>query len=226
MGKKKYYVVWNGVDPGVYDSWTECQLQIKGFKDARYKSFDSLEAAVEAYRGNPTEHLGLLRAIAPRLKDSAISNATGRDIAAIDPSHRPVEGAIAVDGACSANPGPVEYRGVRVGTGQQLFRVGPLPGGTNNAGEYLAIVHALALLKQAGDTTTPVYTDSLTALAWFRKRRHATKVQPSQENQKLFELLQRADNWLARNANNLPNPVLKWDTRAWGEIPADFGRKH
>ena len=48
MGKKKFYVVWKGVEPGVYDSWTDCQLQIKGYKGALYKSFDTREEAEKA----------------------------------------------------------------------------------------------------------------------------------------------------------------------------------
>ena len=225
MANRKYYVVWNGVAPGIYDSWTECQLQIKGYKDARFKAFNSKQEAIEAYRGTPSEHLGLLRSIAPRLRGDS-REAPQPDGALFNLAMSPIQGAIAVDGACASNPGPVEYRGVQVGTGRQLFRVGPLQGGTNNAGEYLAIVHALALLQKAGDTTTPVYTDSLTALSWFRHRSHRSKITPTPQNAPLIDLLRRADAWLATNSENIKNPVLKWNTKAWGEIPADFGRKH
>ncbi len=131
--------------------------------------------------------------------------------------------AIAVDGACSKNPGPMEYRGVRVADGVELFRVGPLDGGTNNIGEYLAIIHVAALLARSGDTTTPIYSDSRTALSWIRRGHSNTKIVPDAANARLMQILARADAWLA--THRIPNPLLKWDTEAWGEIPADFGRK-
>ena len=132
--------------------------------------------------------------------------------------------AIAVDGACSRNPGPMEYRGVSVGTGKEIFRVGPVANATNNIGEYLAIIHAAALLKQRGDFTTPIYSDSRTALAWIRAGHHRSKIVPNAGNARACDLLRRADAWLAANGP-IRNPLLKWDTENWGEIPADFGRK-
>ena len=48
MAKQKFYVVWEGVTPGVYTSWTDCQLQIKGYEAAKYKSFDTREEAERA----------------------------------------------------------------------------------------------------------------------------------------------------------------------------------
>lgn len=212
MGKK-YYVVWNGVETGVFDSWDDCKQQINGYPDAKYKSFDSREAAVEAYRGNPSDHIGLIRSIA---------------------AHRPVHvdysafpeirlDAVAVDAACSRNPGPVEYQGVQVGSGARMFHVGPLAAGTNNIGEFLALVHALAWLDNIGRHDVPVYSDSRTALAWLRNRRANTRLTASPENARIRELLTRAETWLKNHM--IVNPVLKWDTDSWGEIPADFGRK-
>lgn len=43
------------------------------------------------------------------------------------------------------------------------------------------------------------------------------------QNKSVFDLIERAEAWL--NANTWQNPILKWDTENWGEIPADFGRK-
>lgn len=104
----------------------------------------------------------------------------------------------------------------------ELFRVGPFPQGTVNIGEFLAIVHALAYLKQR-NSDWPVYSDSRTAIAWLKKRAVNTKLEPSAKNRELFKLLERALSWLENN--NWKNPVLKWETEYWGEIPADFGRK-
>ncbi len=211
--RKKFYVVWNGYATGVFDSWEECQLQTKGYPGAKYKSFDSQEAAVEAYRGDPAEQIELLASIAKHLP-APVNYESFPDIR-LD--------SLAVDAACSKNPGPVEYQGVWVRTGERIFHVGPIEGGTNNIGEYLALVHGLALLKSQGRPNTPIYTDSRTARAWVRNRQPKTTLPRTPQNERLFEMIERATAWL--NANPLTNPILTWDTPAWGEIPADFGRK-
>lgn len=209
----KYYVVWQGRAPGIYDSWDDAKDQIEGFPDARYKAFDSLETATEAFRGNPEQYMGLFKAMAQR--PTKVVNYAAFPEIRLD--------ALAVDAACAHNPGPVEYRGVSVATSQQIFHVGPLPDGSNNIGEYLAIIHAAAMLANRGDTTTPIYTDSRTALAWIRARKARTTIQPTQKNAQLMQILARANAWIA--THTIVNPLLKWDTEKWGEIPADFGRK-
>ena len=78
----------------------------------------------------------------------------------------------AVDAACSGNPGPMEYRGVYLLTGQEIFHFGPVYG-TNNIGEFLAIVHALALMKQKGLQMT-IYSDSRNALGWVNQKKCKT----------------------------------------------------
>ena len=213
MAQRKFYVVWEGRVPGIYDTWEECQEQVEGFPGARYKSFSSQTAATEAFRGNPEEQMNFLRQLAIH-QDSPVDYTTIPGIR-LD--------AIAVDGACAKNPGPMEYRAVRVIDGVEIFHIGPLTGGTNNIGEYLALIHAASLLAKRGDTTTPIYSDSRTALAWLRRRHSNTTLTPTAENTKVMQLLQRADAWIA--THQIPNPILKWDTENWGEIPADFGRK-
>lgn len=128
---------------------------------------------------------------------------------------------IAVDASCCGNPGPMEYRGIYLKTGQEIFHYGPVHG-TNNIGEFLAIVHAMALLKQKG-LTMPVYSDSRTAIIWVTKRKVKTTLQPTPGNLPLLKLVARAENWL--RTNGTPCPLIKWDTDKWGEVPADFGRK-
>ena len=118
----------------------------------------------------------------------------------------------------------MEYRCVRVDDGTEVFHLGPLDDGTNNIGEYLAIIHAAALLAQRGDTRTPIYSDSRIAQSWVRNRGSRTKLEHTARNARIFELLARADRWI--QTHTILNPILKWDTDAWGEIPADFGRKH
>ena len=130
--------------------------------------------------------------------------------------------ALAVDAACSGNPGPMEYRGVHLPSGKQIFHFGPVQG-TNNIGEFLAIVHALALLKQKNLPNMPIYSDSRTAQIWVQKKKCKTTLQRTPQTEKLFDIIARAERWLQNNTYT--NPILKWDTDNWGEIPADFGRK-
>ena len=137
---------------------------------------------------------------------------------------RPKSG-IAVDGACAGNPGVMEYRGVDIASGRELFRIGSAGNliGTNNIAEYLAIVHVAALLKKAGDTTTTIYSDSRTAQSWVRKGAARSILEYAPATAATKALIDSADLWL--HTNRIMNPIVKWDTEAWGEIPADFGRK-
>lgn len=213
MARRKFYVVWVGNSPGVYDSWEECKLQTANYPGARYKSFDSQEEAIMAYRGNPNDYLNIFKAMGQRSKP----------IVNYDAIPEIVPNSIAVDAACSHNPGPVEYQGVDIASGKQLFHVGPLQGGSNNMGEFLAIVHALAMLTNAGRGDITIYSDSRTAMAWVRNRKAKTTIAPTAENARIRQLVARAETWL--HTHTYSNPVLKWDTDSWGEIPADFGRK-
>ena len=209
MAKRKFYVVWNGVNPGIYDNWEDCKLQVLGFENAQYKSFETFAEAREAYeQGSITYRQQAIKKTADSVKNVSESLYLSESLA--------------VDAACSGNPGAMEYRGVFVATGKELFRVGPLAQGTNNIGEFLAIVHALALMKQK-NIVMPVYSDSLNAITWVRKKQCKTKLEQTAVNAPIFDLISRAERWL--HSNTYSNPVLKWDTAAWGEIPADFGRK-
>lgn len=211
--RRKYYVVWQGLSPGIYDSWEECQAQVEGFHGARFKAFPDIESATAAFRGSYEDQATLLIALASR--EASSPNISDFPEIRTD--------AWAVDGACSGVPGPMEYQCVEVATGRQVFHVGPIAGGTNNIAEYLALVHALALLDQRGDHTTPIYSDSRTALSWIRNRRSKTTLERTEQNARVFELLERADRWVT--SHPLVNPILKWNTSDWGEIPADFNRK-
>ena len=207
MAKKKFYVVWQGVRPGVYPSWDECKAQVSGFEHARYKSFETREEAEAAFNDNPWKHIGK-------------TGVKTRKITASQEKY--LTESIAVDAACSGNPGLMEYRGVFVADGAEIFRVGPLKDGTNNIGEFLAIVHALALLKRK-NSKLPVYSDSVNAMKWVARKKCNTKLERTEHNQPVFDLITRAERWLSENSYE--NPVIKWETGNWGEIPADFGRK-
>ncbi|MDR1372380.1 MAG: ribonuclease H family protein [Dysgonamonadaceae bacterium] len=205
MPKPKFYVVWKGKTPGIYTEWKDCRSQIEGFEGAMYKSFPEREEAETAYRSQPVYN-STKRKKAPSQKEKA----------------EIINDSISVDAACSGNPGPMEYRGVCTATGKEIFHIGPLQKGTNNIGEFLAIVHGLAMLKQKG-STIPVYSDSRNAMIWIKNKRCNTKLVECEENKYVFELIKRAERWL--NNNDYNNTILKWKTKQWGEIPADFGRK-
>ena len=127
----------------------------------------------------------------------------------------------AVDAACSGNPGQMEYQAIDLATGAQVFHFGPIFG-TNNIGEFLAIVHALALMKQKGISKT-IYSDSYNAILWVNKKKCKTKLERSPRTEKLYQIIARAETWL--RVNPIKTPIIKWETQQWGEIPADFGRK-
>ena len=219
--KKKYYVVWHGVEPGIYNSWPKCQEQIKGFEGALYKSFDSEEEAEEAYHSSPYLYIKQ-RNSANQPKATQLQNPPSDRTDTVLPLPLEVKAeALAVDAACSGNPGPMEYRGVYLRTGQEVFRYGPVYG-TNNIGEFLAIVHGLALLKQKGSAMT-IYSDSRNAMLWVKNKKCKTKLERTAKTEQLFQLIERAELWLKENTYNIP--LLKWETEKWGEIPADFGRK-
>lgn len=211
MGKKvKFYVVWKGKRPGIYDSWADCKASITGFAGAAYKSFENFNTAKKAFNGNYEDYKG---------KKKATSTLSQEDLIKIG---APNFHSISVDAASSGNPGIMEYQGVDTKTGKKLFRQGPFPQGTNNIGEFLAIVHGLAFLKERNSDRS-IYTDSRTAMSWVRKKKCNTKLVETAKNKNLFELIRRAVDWL--NKNQFNTPIVKWETKVWGEIPADFGRK-
>lgn len=210
MAKKKFYVVWKGKHPGIFESWADCKAQIEGFKGAQYKSFSSFAEAKKAYNGNYSDYKGTTK---------GKSELSPQELLKIG---EPNYNSIAVDAASSGNPGKMEYRGVDTKTKKVLFHQGPFEQGTSNVGEFLALVHGLAFLKQKKSDRI-LYSDSRIAIGWVRKGKCGTKLDKTAKNAQLFELIQRAEDWLKKN--RYTTPIVKWETKAWGEIPADFGRK-
>ena len=200
--KKKYYVVWRGHKKGVYNSWEDCKIQINNFNGAKYKSFENLKDANNALTEGHKIHL----AKSKLFKSDELPNYNS----------------ISVDAASSGNPGIMEYQGVDTKTKKLLFNLGPFKKGTNNIGEFLALVHGLAELKKM-KSNKPIYTDSITAISWVSKKKCNTKLERTNENENLFLLIDRAILWL--KSNTYQTKILKWKTKIWGEIPADFGRK-
>lgn len=218
--KKKLYVVGRGRRPGIYLTWDEAKAQVDGYAGARYKSFTALHDAKTAY----ADWLGLdenevdWESVLP---DGVAGQFSDKKRLLDDPGPR--SPAICVDAASSGNPGPIEYRGVELISGREIFHVGPLHDGTNNVGEFLALIEGLKYV-QAHDLAWPIYSDSKIALGWVGRHKKArTKLKPTGRNGRIFVLIEQGERWLADN--RFDNPLLKWDTENWGEIPADFGRK-
>lgn len=207
--EKKYYVVWQGKQPGIYASWVDCKTQIDGFPDARYKSFPTELEAQTAFRGNAAKYLFAK-------PPGGGSGNPRRDVGS------PIRDSICVDAAWNTASGDMEYQGVYYKTGGLIFKQGPFRDGTNNIGEFLAIVHALGYCKKKG-LLLPIYSDSRNAIGWVQKKKANTKLERTARNAELFDVLERAEQWLRDNSYR--NPILKWETGTWGENPADFGRK-
>ena len=204
-------IITEALNPaGIFGSWKECQLSIKGVSGAQYKSFNTFAEAKIAYNKEYTDYKG---------KNTKKKTLTKEELAKIG---EPNLYSIAVDAASSGNPGKMEYRGVDTQTHKQLFHQGPFLLGTNNVGEFLALVHGIAYLKQ-NNSDRIIYSDSRIAMGWVKKKKCNTKLKRTSKNAKLFELITRAEHWL--KTNTYQTKVVKWETKAWGEIPADFGRK-
>ena len=211
MAKKKYYVVWKGKETGVFSSWDKVKKLVQGFESAQYKSFSEKSEAETAFKKNYVDYKG-------KSTKKSIISATEKV-----KYGTPIINSLTVDAACSGNPGKMEYRGVLNHNKQEVFIKGPYNNGTNNIGEFLALVHGIALLKSKKLHKVPIYSDSKIAMSWVQKKQCRTNVVFDSSNSDLLSLIQRAEKWLKENS--YLNPILKWETKAWGEIPADFGRK-
>lgn len=215
----KYYVVWKGRIPGIYENFDDFMEQIDGYDGALFKSYDSSEEAAQAFRRGTaqedTRDLGALLREA-----TVVEPKKGQPDWLLNPEIDP--DGWAVDASCMGNPGVMEYQGVELMTGRVLFRVGPFEDATNNIGEFLAIVHALAQMFKEGKWHT-IYSDSVSGMAWVRNRKIKTQLKRTSRNAQVFHLMERALSWL--NSHTYSCRIVKWDTREWGEIPADFGRK-
>ncbi len=212
MGKKKYYVVWEGEKKGIFTSWNTCKKQITNYVGAKYKSFKTKEMAEKAYNGNYEDFIG------KTIHETTLSK---EELAKIG---KPILNTISVDGACN-NKGISEYQGVYTDTKTELFHLGPFKGGSNNLMEFLALVHGLAYCKK-NNLDLAIYSDSRTAISWVWQKKIKTTIKKTSENKQIFELVNRAIIWLNNNPEVIKHKnILKWETKAWGEIPADFGRK-
>jgi ribonuclease HI len=209
MTKQKFYVVWKGKAPGIYHNWNDCKAQVDGFAGAAYKAFPTLAEAEIAFNQHFAKH------IYKKEKDAVVSTKAGVGL--------PINDSIVVDAAWNSVQKDMEYQGILYKTGKRIFHTGPLTNGTNNIGEFLAIVHALGYCKKHNLTVIPIYSDSRNAIGWVKAKKCKTNLEVSAKTKHIHELITRAEHWLQNN--NYKNKILKWETSSWGENPADFGRK-
>jgi len=201
----KFYIVWKGRVPGIYQSWDDAKAQIDGFAGAQYASAKTEALAHAALAGGYRDYISAKGAKATQ---TVIPQSVLRGYA--------------VDASLPAETGMMEYRCVKIDTGEELFKQGPFADATNNIGEFLGIVHALSLFKRS-HIDAPLFSDSRTAMAWVRQKHARSALARTERNTALFDLVARAEAWL--EAHPYTTQVLKWDTENWGENPADFGRK-
>jgi len=207
MSKNKYYVVWKGRRTGIFTDWESCAAGVDGFPGAQFKAFATLQEAERALAGGYADYAGR-----PASSQKWLFA-----------PHPPIADSYVVDAACSGSPGRLEWRGLHLASGEQVFHRGPFEHGTNNVGEFLAILDALVLLEKHR-LSLPVYSDSGTAIAWVRRGKCNTNLQPDGPNAPLFDLVARLEGWLRLHPEGVGR-LIRWDTRAWGENPADFNRK-
>ncbi len=212
MGKaQKVYVVWVGREPGIYHTWEACEKQVKGYVGARYKSFATHQLAQEAF-ASPIHSTSTVvkNVVRPVRRPSKLV------------ASRPTGPALVVDAACSGVPGPVEWRGLSLATMDEVFHSLVYQYGTNNVGEFLAIVQGIRWLVDRSKKW-PIYSDSANAILWVKKKHCNTNLVQTAANTKLFAAIEDAELFLSNTKHGIS--IKKWETQCWGENPADFGRK-
>ena len=209
MAKKKWYVVWEGKTPGIYTDWESCKQEVNGIHGAKYKSFTSESEAKEAYLNAYSNYIGKTKTtiITPTLFSSGTYNTNS----------------LSVDAACSGNPGQMEYQGVWTETKEPVFKSTVFPIGTNNIGEFLGIIDGIQYLTETNQTDKIIYTDSKTAMAWIKHKKVKTMLDRFPETELLWQKIDAAIDYLQNTTITIS--IEKWETEAWGEIHADFGRK-
>lgn len=211
MSKKrqKFYTVWKGRKPGVYDNWEECRKQTDGFEGARFRSFATKELAEQAYREDYHNYINFT----PSTDDSPAQTLNDYE-----------RNAIAVDASCTGNPGMTEFQGIDLRTGETVLKSKTYRKGTNNIGEFLAIVKCLEMIRTGMIKGNPIiYSDSQAAIAAVKNKKLKSTLSEDEDTKEILQDLKKAEQMLKENLYE--TEIRKWDTQKWGETPADFGRK-
>ncbi len=143
----------------------------------------------------------------------------------------PTEG-VAVDasmrsGIKGGQWGVVEWRGVDIATGEELFRSDKYPLGTIGMAELMAIYDGVHWALSNG-YDGPIYSDSVTALVWASKNTFKTTLPKNENSLLLFNLIWSDQGWVESEEivqEAIRDQMRKWMSKEWGENPADFGYK-
>lgn len=142
----KFYAVKIGKNPGIYNTWSECELQVKGFSGAIYKSFLNKEDAEKFLNTSNT---------------SKISN-------------EPTEPYAFVDGSFNSTTNTYGYGGFLVENGNRHKIQGSgqkpeLASMRNVAGEICGVVKAVKLALELGLKNLTIYYDYQGLEAWANR---------------------------------------------------------
>lgn len=197
----KFYAVTVGRKPGVYSSWDACKEQVIGFHGAKYKSYPNERLAEAA--------LGIVD------RSAAMPPDVGKM-------------ALTVDAAYSSSTGKGECRAVLIPCGREMWRSGPWGDTTNNIMEFIALAKGLKWIDRRG-IRIPLYSDSAVAISWIKDGDCVCRTthRPPKGTIACAQL-DGAEKWLRQLKHDNPellDLIRKWDTREYGEIPADFDRK-
>lgn len=275
----KFYGVWIGKIPGVYDNWNDCKAQVDKFPKAKYSKlkasnkqealieFESLKENKEEVKNSKSEiskteglkscpscdsakvkeqwenqefeygtngvklsvkvpvihceecEMSFTDFRGEQLRQQAVDNYLRNQ-----ENQKPTTEVLTVDGA--SNGKNCEFQAVWYPSGKKAFSSKVFEGGTNNIAEFLGLVLAIKHLKDK-DLPLVVYTDSITAISWVRdKKANTTARTTGKLTNELESLLEKAEAFLMQNKELMKKvKIKKWETKEWGEIPADFGRK-
>jgi ribonuclease HI len=159
MVAKKYYVVWEGRETGIFSDWNTCKSHIDKYAGARYKSYKTREEAEQAFRGSSHAAMKKTKAPAKKFSGKGLRTYTVEEIDSLE-----VQTKIFTDGGCEPNPG-------KAGSGVAVYRGGKIselwyglfnPRGTNNTAELNALHQALLMAEKEIERkqTVAIFCDS------------------------------------------------------------------
>jgi len=159
MVAKKFYVVWEGREKGIFTDWDTCKRHIDKFAGARYKSYKTREEAESAFRSGPAAAMKKAKVAPKKYSGKGPKTYTAEEIGKL-----PAQTKIFTDGGCEPNPG-------KAASGMAVYREGEIselwfglfnPQGTNNTAELNALHQALLLAEKEIEkkSTVAIFCDS------------------------------------------------------------------
>ena len=156
---KKYYVIWQGRETGIFTDWDTCKKHIDKFNGARYKSYKTREEAESAFAGSSSAAMKKSKSAPKKHSGKGPKTYSAEEVA----SHK-AQTKIFTDGGCEPNPG-------KAGSGVAVYRDNNIselwfglfnPKGTNNTAELNALYHALMMAEKEiqAKQTVAIFCDS------------------------------------------------------------------